>query len=87
MMFTYYGIDITRQELVRLFNLVDRDCSGHLDLEEFKAFAQDSRSNQIFKSLIQRMRAEHEKRFGEGRVKTYLPFCITKLLEHLSYLG
>lgn len=86
-MFTYYGIAITRAELVRLFNLVDRDGSGTLDLEEFKAFAQDPKSNEVFKSLIQRMRAEHEKRFGEGRVKTYLPFCITKLLEHLSYLG
>jgi len=87
LMFTYYGIAITRSELVRLFNLVDRDGSGNLDLEEFKAFAQDPKSNGVFKSLIQRMRAEHEKRFGEGRVKTYLPFCITKLLEHLSYLG
>ena len=72
---------------MKLFNMVDTDCSGHLDLEEFKAFAQDEKSNQIFKGLIQRMRSEHEKSFGTGRIKGYLPFCITKLLEHLSYLG
>jgi hypothetical protein len=31
------------------------------------------------------MRVEHEKRFGHGRVKTYLPFCVAKLLENLSF--
>lgn len=87
LMFAYYGIEVSRHELVQLFNLVDKDCSGGLDIEEFKSFAQDPQANQLFKTLIQRMRAEHEKRFGKGRVKTYLPFCVTRLLEHLSYLG
>lgn len=63
-MFAHYGIDTTRQELAKLFNLVDSDGSGDLSLAEFKTFAQDPRSNEVFKSLVTRMRAEHEKRFG-----------------------
>jgi hypothetical protein len=66
---------------------LDKDSSGSLDLEEFKAFTQDTKANAAFKAFAQRMRLEHEKRFGQGRVKTYLPFCISRLLEHLSFIG
>jgi hypothetical protein len=63
-MFAYHGIELTKAELVSLFNQVDRDGSGDLNLDEFKSLAQDSKANQIFKTLILRVRAEHEKRFG-----------------------
>lgn len=85
-MFTYYGIDISKQELFRLFNIIDKDNSGCLDMEEFKAFASDPTANRIFKDLIYRMRKEHEKHFGQGRVNAYLPFCITRLFENLNFL-
>jgi Ca2+-binding EF-hand superfamily protein len=39
LMFAYYGIDLSRSELVQLFNQVDKDGSGDLSLEEFKSFA------------------------------------------------
>jgi acid phosphatase class B len=36
---------------------------------------------------IEKERAEQERLFGNGRTKTYLPFCMTKLLENFSYQG
>jgi len=38
-MFAYYGIEVTRAELIKLFNLIDKDRSGDLNFNEFKAFA------------------------------------------------
>lgn len=87
LIFTKYGIELTRQELCTLFNHVDADSSGTLSLNEFKTFALDPKAQQFFKAFIMRARQKHEMRFGKGRVKGYLPFCVTRLLEHLSFLG
>jgi hypothetical protein len=44
-------------------------------------------TNQIYRQVVLRIRKEQEKVFGPGRVKTYLPFCLTKLIENLSLQG
>ncbi len=32
--------------------MIDKDASGNLNFEEFKAFASDPESNKVFKNLI-----------------------------------
>ena len=47
----------------------------------------DAKVQEIYKAIIEKERVEQERVFGNGRTKTYLPFCMTKLLENFSYQG
>jgi hypothetical protein len=51
---------------------------------EFKDFACGDKTNELYRPLLKRVREKQELIFGEGRVKTYLPYCLTKLVENLS---
>lgn len=51
---------------------------------EFKDFACGDKTNEMYRPLVKRVREEQERLFGIGRVKTYLPYCLTKLVEDLS---
>jgi hypothetical protein len=70
-----------------MFNIADKDQSGDLSFNEFKNMLNDSKIQDLYKVIIEKERVEQEKVFGNGRTKTYLPYCMTKLLENLSYQG
>ena len=56
LLFAQQGINMSRHDLIQLFNIVDKDCSGDVSIKEFRDFAHDSKSNELFKSLIQQAR-------------------------------
>jgi Ca2+-binding EF-hand superfamily protein len=47
-----HGIEISREELKGIFDIVDTDGSGALSLDEFKQISSSKEANQIFKQMI-----------------------------------
>ena len=87
LLFENFNLQLSRQECAQLFNAADRDRSGDLNFTEFKEFACGDKTNEIYKPLVKRVREQQEQIFGNGQVKTYLPLCLTKLVENLSFQG
>ena len=87
LIFENFNLQLTRQECAQLFIAADKDRSGDLNFAEFKDFSCGDKTNEIYKPLLKRVREQQERIFGAGKVKTYLPFCLTKLVENLSFQG
>lgn len=87
-MFLNAGIEISKDELKKLFSIVDTDGSGSISLDEFKQFSSNSMANKIFRKLMQRVRKVQElNHSGRDNVKPYIPFNLNDLLDHLSHMS
>lgn len=82
-MFDKNKIDISSEELLTLFSIVDEDKSGALDLNEFKAFALSENANKHFRDIITELRYKDTYKHPEDRAK-FLPFNFNTLLNYLS---
>ena len=57
-MFADNGIHIARKDIKKLFDLVDQEKAGCLNLEKFKAFSQNEEAGKMFKEIIKNIRNE-----------------------------
>jgi Ca2+-binding EF-hand superfamily protein len=58
-MFSLHKIPLTREQLTRVFALVDEKGSGSLTLDEFKAFFSDQIGNSVFKNIMNSVKLQH----------------------------
>lgn len=82
-MFKKYKINIDVEKLKKLFNIVDKDQTGELDLDEFKQFATDLEANKQFKVLINHIWGEQQFLHPEERADI-LPTNFSLLLNILA---
>jgi len=82
-MFEINNIDISSEELLTLFSIVDEDKSGALDINEFKEFALSDSANKHFRDIIKELRYKETYKHIEKRAK-FLPFNFSTLLNFLS---
>ena len=82
-MFEKNNIDISSEELLTLFSIVDEDKSGALDIHEFKEFALSEQANKHFRDIINNLRYKEIYKHPETRAK-FLPFNFSTLLNFLS---
>ena len=55
-MFDNNNIDISSEQLLTLFSIVDKDKSGALDMQEFKEFTLSEEANKLFRDMIYELR-------------------------------
>lgn len=80
-MFKANGVQITMNELKKLFSIVDSDKSGAISIQEFKKISQNSVANELFRTWIKKLRKPNRKNLSLGY---FLPFNLNRLLDHLS---
>ena len=83
-MFQSNGIEMNRDEIEIFFELCKSNCRGYLDFSEFKDLYQNSNADSLFRFYIKRARDMNATLNGEGINKVYLPFNLSRLLEHMS---
>lgn len=55
-MFTDNGINVSYEELKKIFNIVDEDGSGSLSLKEFETYVVDKEAQEKFRQVIKEVR-------------------------------
>lgn len=84
-MFKNNGIDLTMDELRKIFTIVDEDKSGSLSLEEFQIYTYDKNAQDRFREQIKlvKERFESEKSRNVFKDPPYLPTDFNSLFSHL----
>jgi hypothetical protein len=83
-MFQSNGIEMNRDEIEVFFELCKTNCRGYLSFGEFKALYQNANADTLFRFFIKRARDMNASLHGEGVNTVYLPFNLSRLLEHMS---
>lgn len=83
-MFISNGIEMSREEIEIFFELCKTNCRGYLSFGEFKDLYQNNSADSLFRFFIKRARDMNTKLHGEGMNAVYLPFNLSRLLEHMS---
>ena len=65
-MFKANGIEISMQELRKLFMLADLDKSGAISMMEFKKISDNIEANERFRKLIRQIRKPQKRILGIG---------------------
>ena len=83
-MFVDNGIQIPYKDIKKLFDMVDHEKAGYLDLEKFKDFSKNKEAAEMFKQIIKR--ARHARILPDGTYPhiTQLPYHFNNMLEYLS---
>jgi len=83
-MFESVGIEMNREEIECFFDLCKTNSRGYLSFTEFKDLYTNQSAENLFRFFIKRARKVNEELFGEGVNTIYLPFNLSRLLEHMS---
>ena len=83
-LFASNGVNISKPEITSLFATCKTHSKGYFTFEEFKGFYRNKEADQLFKSYIYRARRENTELYGPGVNQIFLPFNLTRLLEHLT---
>ena len=83
-MFQSNGIEMSRQEIECFFDLCKTESKGYLNFDEFRALYKNPSADQLFRYFIKRARNMNQELQGEGVKCIYLPFNLSRLLEHMS---
>ena len=59
-MFQKHGIDVKYRDIKRLFDMVDQDKTGSLDLDEFKQVVKNKEATEHFKEIIKKVRNDRK---------------------------
>ena len=94
-MFKSNGISIKKNNLIKLFQMVDEDNSGTLTFKEFKEFMLSQTRQKLFTELMKKERDQQLQTFLEpGDVEEkvdkaskieYLPLSADTMIRHLRY--
>jgi hypothetical protein len=63
-MFEANGIEVSFDSIKKLFDMVDKNRTGKLDLNRFKTLANNEKAKQMFNSLIKQIRQERLRQHG-----------------------
>lgn len=83
-MFLSNGIKLSRVELEKFFDFCKAKSKGYLTFQEFKELYKNPYAEKLFRFFINRARQENDEVFGEGVNQVYLPYNMSRLLEHMS---
>ena len=83
-MFQQNGIEMNREEIEKFFELCQCQSKGYLNYDEFRNLYNNPSADQLFRYFIQRAREMNKQLQGEGIESIYLPFNLSRLLEHMS---
>lgn len=83
-MFRQFNINITKDDLKKLFDVMDEDKDNALNFSEFKNCTLSDRGQQIFNRIMQKVRKENEKR-PTSEKSIYLPMSFSAMITFISY--
>ena len=83
-MFQSNGIEMSLKEIECFFDLCKTESKGYLNFDEFRALYKNPSADQLFRYFIKRARSMNQELQGEGVKCIYLPFNLSRLLEHMS---
>lgn len=83
-MFLSNGIELSRDEIEVFFELCKTNSKGYLSFDEFKDLYKNPSADELFRFFIKRARDLNTELHGEGVNCVYLPFNLSRLLEHMS---
>lgn len=63
-MFEANGIEVTYDQIKKLFDMVDKNRTGKLDLAKFKSLANNEQAKLMFNRLIKQIRQERRRQHG-----------------------
>lgn len=63
-MFKGNGIEVTYDHIKKLFDMVDKNRTGKLDLAKFKSLANNEQAKLMFNQLIKQIRQERRRQHG-----------------------
>lgn len=83
-MFKQFNINITKEDLKKLFDVMDEDKDNALNFSEFKNCTLSERGQQIFNRIMKKVRLENEKKPKKER-SIYLPMSFSAMITYISY--
>lgn len=83
-MFEHHGIQFPLEDVKKLFDMVDKDKRGTLDMQQFKMFSQSRDAIDFFKEKIKDVRNSRLNHDGSYLQNGQLPFSFNIMLEYLS---
>ena len=83
-MFAENGIHIPYKDIKKLFDIVDHEKAGYLDLEKFKDFSKNEEAKKMFKQIIKDIRLSRILPDGTYPLIGQLPYNFNIMLEYLS---
>ena len=83
-MFEQHGIQINLQDVKKLFDTIDENKRGLLNLDQFKRFSQSREAQDFFKEKIKEIRNSRVTHDGKYYCTQQLPFNFNIMLEYLS---
>ena len=83
-MFEQHSIQINLADVKKLFDIVDKEKRGLLNLEQFKHFCESDKAQKFFKQKIKDVRSERLTSDGAYHCIQQLPFRFNIMLEYLS---
>jgi hypothetical protein len=83
-MFTSNGIQLSRDEIECFFDLCHKSASGYLTFGEFENLYKNPQADELFRFYVKRAREINLKLKDENIDSMYLPFNLSRLLEHMT---
>lgn len=83
-MFDSHGIQIDLRDVKKLFDTVDENKRGLLNLDQFKLFSQSKEAQEFFKEKIKEIRNARVSHDGKYYCTQQLPFNFNIMLDYLS---
>ena len=75
---------MSRKEIEYFFELCKTNSKGYLNFDEFKSLYKNQDADKLFRYFIHRARKINEDLYGKGVNMIYLPFNLSRLLEHMT---
>lgn len=83
-MFLSNGIEMTKDEIQKFFDVCKCKHKGYFSFEEFKNLYNSREADDLFRFYINRARRQSDELFGKGVNNLYLPCNLSRLLEHMT---
>ncbi|EAR99987.2 EF hand protein (macronuclear) [Tetrahymena thermophila SB210] len=84
-MFQKYNIEIDKEELQQIYNIVDKTKDNALNYLEFKECAISQDANAIFSKMISKVRTQEQQKKSAEERNIYLPQRFSEMVTYLSY--
>jgi hypothetical protein len=75
---------LSRDEIECFFDLCHKSASGYLNFNEFENLYKNPQADELFRFYVKRAREMNSKLSSENIDSMYLPFNLSRLLEHMT---
>lgn len=83
-MFSEFNIQMSKNDLKKLFDVVDSDGDNALNFTEFKNCTLSEKAERVFNQIMKKVKEEDLKRPLEEQ-NVYLPYSFGRMVSHISY--